>query len=304
MICLPCNQRLDESYDFKCRIENSDEKLRQILKLKSSPSDSVTSASIVTAIIADVISSVISTEKESTEKQDICSTNFCPDNFCFAKDDTPYCLNSDKNFFSYDKEPQSQLNSTQQKICLENVNVYKSLLGNDHARPIKEEALSLLDDHVVQNSDTSLKVEGNDASGHQQLLDETSKTDSIQNTIQDDEEKPLISRTARLRCAQCIKSFQTKVALQRDANNVHKRKTKLRYVCYICDKQYSTLAKVKNHIAMCYESHSRKEGVRDKRINHERRKRMASVQDKRINNIQVSHKLVYDTYDIKNLVYP
>ncbi|OAD58124.1 Myoneurin, partial [Eufriesea mexicana] len=278
IICLPCNQRLDASYDFKCQIQNSDEKLRQILKLKSSSNDSVTSASIVTAIIADVISSVISSEKENIEKQEVCSTNFCPDNFCFTKDDSSFCLNSEKNLFCYEKDSQSQLSDTEQRKSLENVNVYKSLLEDDSVRQISsiKQEFSLLVDHVVQSKDASLKEEISNEE-NQQVLEETSKTGGIQ----DDEEKPLISRTTRLRCTQCIKSFRTKVALQRHAI-VHKRKTKLRYVCYVCDKQYSTLAKVKNHVAICHEAHDRKENIQDKRINYEQGKGIANVQDKRI----------------------
>ncbi|KAF3424956.1 hypothetical protein E2986_09392 [Frieseomelitta varia] len=281
VICLPCNQRLDASYDFKCQIQNSDEKLRQILKLKSSSNDSVTSASIVTAIIADVISSVISSEKENTEKQEVCSTNFCPDNFCFTKDETSFCLNSEKNLFCYEKESQSELNDIEQRKNLEDANVYKSLLEDDSVRQISsmKQEFALLDDHMIQTKDISLKEE--ESIEENQQIEETSKIDNIQ----DDEEKPLISRTTRLRCTQCIKSFRTKVALQRHAI-VHKRKTKLRYVCYVCDKQYSTLAKVKNHVAICHEAHDRKENIQHKRINYEQNKAITSVQDKRISNVQ------------------
>ncbi|KAK1132730.1 hypothetical protein K0M31_014107 [Melipona bicolor] len=282
VICLPCNQRLDASYDFKCQIQNSDEKLRQILKLKSSSNGSVTSASIVTAIIADVISSVISSEKENTEKQELCSTNFCPDNFCFTKDETSFCLNSEKNLFCYEKESQSELNDIEQRKNLEDSNVYKSLLEDESVRQISsmKQDFALLDDHVIQTKDISSKEE--ESIEENQQIEETSKIDNIQ----DDEEKPLISRTTRLRCTQCIKSFRTKVALQRHAI-VHKRKTKLRYVCYVCDKQYSTLAKVKNHVAICHEAHDRKENIiQHKRINYEQNKTITSVQDKRISNVQ------------------
>ena len=283
MICLPCNQRLDASYDFKCQIQNSDEKLRQILKLKSSSNDSVTSTSIVTAIIADVISNVISSEKENTEKQEVCSTNFCTDNFCFTKDETSFCLNSEKNLFCYEKESQSELNDLEQRKNLEDANVYKSLLEDDSVRQISsmKQDFALLDDHMIQTKDISLKEEENIEENQQ--IEETSKIDNIQ----DDEEKPLLLRTTRLRCTQCIKSFRTKVALQRHAI-VHKRKTKLRYVCYVCDKQYSTLAKVKNHVAICHEAHDRKENIQHKRINYEQNKAITSVQDKRISNVQVS----------------
>lgn len=292
VICLPCNQRLDASYDFKCQIQNSDEKLRQILKLKSSSNGSVTSASIVTAIIADVISSVISSEKENTEKQELCSTNFCSDNFCFTKDETSFCLNSEKNLFCYEKESQSELNDIEQRKNLEDANVYKSLLEDESVRQISsmKQDFALLDDHVIQTKDISSKEE--ESIEENQQIEETSKIDNIQ----DDEEKPLISRTTRLRCTQCIKSFRTKVALQRHAI-VHKRKTKLRYVCYVCDKQYSTLAKVKNHVAICHEAHDRKENIQHKRINYEQNKTITSVQDKRISNIQDKKIKIHKTDD-------
>ncbi|XP_076164373.1 uncharacterized protein LOC143145164 isoform X2 [Ptiloglossa arizonensis] len=312
VICLPCNQRLDASYNFKCQIQNSDEKLRQLLKLKSSSHDSASSASIVTAIIADVISSVISSEKENSERQEICSSNFYSDNFCFTKGETSFCLNSERNLFCYEREPQSQLSNTQQKKNTESENVYKNLLEDsvsqidsvkqeelslfdehvEHSEvvdsvteinSIKEEELSLFQEHVEQNKDTSFNSDVNnvEVSQNQQELEETLKTDGTQ----DDEEKPLISRTTRLRCTQCIKSFRTKMALQRHAI-VHKRKTKLRYVCYVCDKQYSTLAKVKSHVMICHEAHDRKENIQDKRVGYEEEKGITSIQDKRINNVQ------------------
>ncbi|XP_012532014.1 zinc finger protein 615 [Monomorium pharaonis] len=69
----------------------------------------------------------------------------------------------------------------------------------------------------------------------------------------DDEEKPLINRTTRQKCPHCIKSFATKVALQRHMN-VHKHKMKLRYVCVVCDKQFSNIDKLKSHMLLCHEA--------------------------------------------------
>lgn len=68
-----------------------------------------------------------------------------------------------------------------------------------------------------------------------------------------DEEKPLISRTNRQKCPHCIKSFATSLALERHMA-VHKHKTKLRYVCYLCDKQFSNVAKLKNHVSNNHDS--------------------------------------------------
>lgn len=83
----------------------------------------------------------------------------------------------------------------------------------------------------------------------------------------DDEEKPLISRTSRQKCPHCIKSFATRLALQRHMA-VHKHKTKLRYVCYICDKQFSNIAKLKNHIFNRHETQeSNKKGEKENNEN-------------------------------------
>ncbi|XP_014615311.1 PREDICTED: zinc finger protein 600-like [Polistes canadensis] len=85
------------------------------------------------------------------------------------------------------------------------------------------------------------------------LIESSSKIINIQEegkpiyNCSDDEEKPLISRTTRQKCSQCIKSFTTRLALQRHMT-VHKHKAEVRYVCYICDKQFSNITKLKNHI--------------------------------------------------------
>lgn len=289
---MPCNRRLDASYDFKCQVQNSDEKLRQFLKLKSD--DSVTSTSIVSAIIADVISSVISSEKENTQKEDVCPTNFCPDNFNFGKDDTSYCSNSNKPLFCYERELQDQLTNTEQKKETEHVNIYKNLLEVPKRQidsgKQEDEELHLFNQHIAQsrsvkrNKESTLqaKVDTVEVLKTEQISEKTLKADSIQ----DDEEKPLTSRTSRLRCPQCIKSFRTKVALQRHAI-VHKRITKLRYVCYICDKQYSSHEKVKEHIVTSHETHDKKEDVEDKKVSYNEEKEIVNLSDKRI-SVQVS----------------
>ncbi|XP_014488050.1 PREDICTED: zinc finger protein 271-like [Dinoponera quadriceps] len=89
----------------------------------------------------------------------------------------------------------------------------------------------------------------------------------------DDEEKPLICRTARQRCLHCIKSFATKLALQRHMI-VHKHKTKLRYVCHICDKQFSNIAKLKSHVRSSHEA--RKADVEVPQENNAQEKRANS----------------------------
>jgi len=132
-------------------------------------------------------------------------------------------------------------------------------------RCVKKEQLMLPEDNETSgsltddNKEDTLKTEiKNDV-----LLEDFNKHDSKETMVlrtdnqeakgvcSDDEEKPLISRTTRQKCLHCIKSFATKVALQRHMN-VHK--TKLRYVCVVCDKQFSNIDKLKSHMLTCHET--------------------------------------------------
>lgn len=141
-------------------------------------------------------------------------------------------------------------------------------------RCIKQEQLILPEDNETlecltdENREDTLKIEvKNDVSmedfnnhdvSKQITMLETDNQDmkSVMNCS--DDEKPLISRTIRHhRCSLCLRSFSTKVALQRHMivhKHKHKHKTKLRYVCYVCDKQFSSIAKLKNHVLNSHDS--------------------------------------------------
>lgn len=106
---------------------------------------------------------------------------------------------------------------------------------------LKNNLLSEGEDEADEISSESSKLK---ATNCQNLIDELNDSD---------EEKPLISRTNRQKCPHCIKSFATNLALQRHMA-VHKHKTKLRYVCYLCDKQFSNVAKLKNHVSSNHDS--------------------------------------------------
>ncbi|XP_043666508.1 zinc finger protein 569-like isoform X2 [Vespula pensylvanica] len=132
-----------------------------------------------------------------------------------------------------------------------------------------EKHLSESDDNSIDQSTVSreqiFKIEIKDELhleelSYNTLAENSSKNINIQeegkpiDNCSDDEEKPLISRTSRQKCPLCIKSFATRLALQRHMI-VHKHKTKLRYVCYICDKQFSNIAKLKSHIFNRHDTH-------------------------------------------------
>lgn len=70
---------------------------------------------------------------------------------------------------------------------------------------------------------------------------------SKQINLSDDEEQPLVHRTLRHKCPHCIKSFATYTLLDRHLT-MHENKTKLCYVCHICDEQFPNISKLKNHI--------------------------------------------------------
>ncbi|XP_012232649.1 zinc finger protein 596-like [Linepithema humile] len=108
---------------------------------------------------------------------------------------------------------------------------------------------------VEVKQDTPLENYNDHTALNQTALSETDNQEMKSGTnCSDDEEKPLISRTARQKCLHCVKTFPSKVALQRHII-VHKHKTKLRYVCYLCNKQFSNISKLKSHVLNSHETY-------------------------------------------------
>lgn len=134
---------------------------------------------------------------------------------------------------------------------------------------IKQEELILSENNAssrrltAQSGEATLKVEvkderpledfNNPAVLNQITIPETNNQETKDGTNCSDDEKPLISRTTRQKYLHGMKTFSTKVALQRHMI-AHKHKTKLRYVCYMCDKQFSNISKLKNHVVNSHET--------------------------------------------------
>ncbi|XP_053984970.1 zinc finger protein 420-like isoform X2 [Hylaeus volcanicus] len=265
VICLPCNQRLDASYNFKCQIQNSDEKLRQLLKFKSPSDDSVSSEIIVKTITADMISS----QKENSKRQEVNSTNFYPD-------EKQHIKNVPNNLL---EDSMRQINSVKHEalsVFDEHTEHNEVIDSVGYITSIKEEELSL--ESTLFGSD----VNNIEALDNSQVLEETSKT----NGTQDDEDTPLISHITKFRCTLCMKYFCSKKSLQRHASSsVHTRRTKLQYICYVCDKHYSTLGKMENHVVMHHETDWEEENSKDRRVSYDQDKGVTSIKDKGINNL-------------------
>lgn len=289
------------SYDFKRQIQDSDVRLRQILKLQlhPAPHDKHTKdGATVKDIISDIISNVTSCTKD-----DQMGLEMYTDHDIVAFDNTavPSEVNDHESRISHEFMQKTDRVAKQDalKVNVHNTEMVEMAFEETHAKEVRMDSsvshsshltssLSTNDNCVKQEEimlpeETSANLAGNEsrvenllkieAKSHDVSLEDfdvhhgvskqTSATPAYgQDTksgttnCSDDEEKPLICRTAagRQRCLHCIKSFATKLALQRHMI-VHKHKTKLRYVCHMCDKQFSSIAKLKDHVRGSHEAH-------------------------------------------------
>lgn len=309
-ICLSCNHLLDMSYNFKCQIQNADLKLRQILKLQvPSMNDKHTMiVKDITNIISDETS--CKKDNHVIEQEIYSSHNIVTfDNTTVQSDVAINNDKSHMSQEFMQKTEMMELNEKNMQYNTLKENVHNTeivgvvLCHETHmddafinqsnplsnsiegSKCIKQEQLMLPENNMTsgsltdQNREDTLKVKedtslvdfNNRAVLNQTTLSEMDNQETKSGTnCSDDEEKPLISRTTRQKCLHCIKTFPTKIALQRHMT-VHKHKTKLRYVCYICDKQFSNISKLKNHVLNNHEtcrtdSKATQEDSQDKKV--------------------------------------
>ncbi|KAL0126473.1 hypothetical protein PUN28_005083 [Cardiocondyla obscurior] len=310
-ICLSCNHLLDMSYDFRCQIQNTDVKLRQILQAQIQPELHEKDAKD-SLIIKDMVSlsNVVSCKKDNhTLGQDIYSSHdiVTLDNTAVQMSDM---LISDESHISHKfmqktkiMEPDEKDASYALKENVHNEEIMEVALCHevhvdntvvDHSDQLsnsttedrcvkQEQELMLPEDNEIENltdenREDTLKIQVKndvlleDFDSHDISKEIAALKTDNQNAkganCSDDEEKPLINRTTRQKCLHCIKSFATKLALQRHMN-VHKHKTKLRYVCVVCDKQFSNIDKLKIHVVTCHDTQmtENKASQDDKRVN-------------------------------------
>jgi len=293
-ICSACNHLLDVSYNFRCQIQNSDMKLRQIMKLQiqSMLNDKHKNMMLIKNI-TDAVSDVVSCKKDNhVMEQDIYSSHdiITFDNTTVQPDAV---INESHLSHKFMQETEKIIESSEKdapygaiKENVHNAEIMEVALCHeahmddavaDHSdrlsssttddRCVKQEEFMLPEDNEIsgnlvdKNREDTLKIEvKNDMLENFNDVSKKTMTSGTDNqdiksvaNCSDDEEKPLISRTTRQKCLHCIKSFATKVALQRHMN-VHKHKTKLRYVCVVCDKQFSNIDKLKSHMLTCHKT--------------------------------------------------
>lgn len=312
-ICLSCNHLLDVSYDFRCQIQNSDVRLRQILKLQIQPvlHEKDAKDSMIINDIADAVCDIVSCKKDNhVIEQDIYSSHDIVtfDSTAVQSDaiindeshvshkfmqKTEEIIESNRKDVPYDTLKENVHNAEIMEVAFHEAHVDdaatdrsdRSSSSTTEDRCIKREQSMLPEDNETsgsltdENREDILKIEVKNDMLLEDLNDhDVSKEFAVLRTdnrdtkgvanCSDDEEKPLISRTTRQKCLHCIKSFATKVALQRHMN-VHKHKTKLRYVCVVCDKQFSNIDKLKSHMLTCHETRmtDSKASQDDKRTN-------------------------------------
>ncbi|XP_029164989.1 zinc finger protein 37 homolog [Nylanderia fulva] len=298
-ICLSCNRLLDISYDFKCQIQEADMKLRQILKSQDLHDEHAKDDTTIVKHIITNLSDVASCEKDNHVMGQKIYTHHDIVSFDSTTIQSDAIINNEScihNEFLEKTEEITEPNGkdTQYDMLKESVhNTEIALCDETHMddsftdqsnrlsdsitddRCIKQEHLILSEETpgslADENGEDALKMEikndvsmedfnNHDVPKETTMLEMEPQNPTKNMNCSDDEEKPLISRTARhFRCSLCSTSFSTKMSLQRHMlvhKHKHKHKTKLRYVCHVCDKQFSSISKLKSHVLNSHESYT------------------------------------------------
>lgn len=326
-ICLSCNHLLDLSYDFKCQIQSSDAKLREMLQLQyKDTKDAVSMKDIIGNIISDVdccnkkhshvahraiysSNDIITFDNASAIQpvETINSESCVTHEFINKARELVHRIEKDAQYDTL-KDDVHNTEMIEVALCHETHTDDALADHSDRSSGSTMEDKCVIQDHPMLSKDDvtsgglidagredTLKIEvkneasleafdSHDVAKRSTMLGMDNQEGRSGINCSDDEEKPLISRTTRLRCLHCIKTFATKTALQRHMI-VHKHKTKLRYVCYICDKQFSNITKLKSHVINSHKSHATETRAPQGERQDDRRASKASAKITRSGNV-------------------
>lgn len=279
-ICLSCRRLLDVSYEFKIQVEKSDSKLREIMMFKVPVEDDIlpdSSAAVVTQVMENEIVHEHSTDNAGECAELANALDIAADSMVTSL--TDHSFGAHHNAIIFEIQPPTEQESVlageinmenddcdvdekkvSEMICQENGAIETLMEKYDELRePCTETAELKLEQSMDTeeseiSSDDNAECSAENVSERVQrssVAEENRPSDTKEDTYESDEEKPLISRTLRQKCPHCIKTFATKTALERHAE-IHK--TKLRYVCYMCDKQFPSISKLKSHVLSSHDS--------------------------------------------------
>ena len=289
IICENCRRLLDVSYDFKCQIEKSDAKLREFLILKDDSEKMLSLSHSVDAAITEAIAGEIGHDHSSANPGECVElVNSLVNETAHIVDLNQHHFTDHHQSIIFEIRPPVGENESliDHEMSIESDNCcdgdVKNIELNDchetqvanilieKYNPLEEtvmESRHLKNEDMMETEESNMSeyenteclsdvaIE-NDNENEQPTTADDSQFDDVvkdENYESDEEEKPLISRTQRQKCSQCIKTFPTISALERHAQ-IHKHKTKLRYVCYMCDKQFSSISKLKDHVVNAHEN--------------------------------------------------
>lgn len=282
IICPDCRQLVDIAYDFKCQVENSDMKLRNAFLSKGTTTLSLTHS--INKVISDAISSDEYSQKQihcnvDNRSQPLSDISSRIDHFSVHSNEelVSSSLSNSANIMGFDiaggcvekNEPVNEI--IEENYIYRNedkLNISNSSRINENIHQSNESELDINfhEEYIkVEEAQNRLQFTGD-------KIDDIDETSEIMNSVtenchdSDDEETPLICRTQKLKCPKCIKTFSNKELLDKHVI-MHKPKTKLRYVCYLCEKQFSHVGKLKTHYQDAHEKNRDDEKLDKNEIN-------------------------------------
>lgn len=291
IICPDCLQLVDIAYDFKCQVENSDMKLRNTFLTKDSLSLTHSINKVISDAIADEFSQKVVSCNIENQSPPLNNISSKIEHFSVHSNEQLVSspLNNSTNMIAFNITENCAEKHEPVTEVIEKNFIYQESEKLNISETLQEHNSSRVDENIHQNAEGHLDIDFEEEyvkieEAQNRLEFKNDKIEKIPSTLEvannvtencndfddadddDNEEIPLISRTQKLKCPKCIKLFSSRTALEKHVI-VHKSKTKLRYVCYLCEKQFSHVGKLKSHYQDVHEKNKEDDKSEQNEIN-------------------------------------
>ena len=285
VVCLNCRHLVNVSYNFKYQVEQSDAKLRQAVMLKNSKLSLKHSINnVIAEAVSEGLTQTTSSYNDENRIKPLSDFRLRKiDRFDIHSAEQPVLasLNNEENVMAFESSTSCDEKYRNPSKIVKEINIYlekqpgiseadkneQSSMGNQDITQTENYRNVSFEEEYVKLERTQTTLQSDTTTSNIEEISTRPKSVDFfprNSNETDEEETPLICRTHRKKCLQCIKTFSTKMALEKHMI-LHKQKTNLRYVCYLCDRQFDTVDKLKSHVRIGHKNQNEKDKALEER---------------------------------------